>query len=223
MNNNVRKKEVGEVAKRKLTANHVVRDQLKSYLFDGKEYRLMEREYLFAMNYCQNGFNRSAAAVAAGYSAKTKGEIGYELLLRPRIQEYIKAVQDNLGHLLGISALDIAREYAKIGFSDVRKIYDKNGELLDVTALDDVTAASVASVEVTEVFDRGKYVGKNKKIKFYDKVVALDKLARMIGVDVKNQAAETKKPEPLQIEIKHSPTKIKKSGDDGTIPGNTEV
>ena len=76
--------------------------------------------------------------------------------------------------------------------------------------IDAITAASVASVEVTEVYDRGTFTGKNKKIKFHDKLVALDKLARMIGVDAKQRKPEEVKPEPLTIIVKQSKVKIKK-------------
>lgn len=205
--------------------NKVVEQGLELHTFKGKEYRLLDKERLFALAYCQNNGNASQAAVTAGYSAKTKGEIGYELLRRPRVREFIKAIQDDIATLLGISAIDIAREYAKIGFSDYRKVFDpETGQIVEAKDFDENTAAAVSSFEVTEIYEArtGKFIGKNKKLKFYNKIDALDKLAKMMGMDATVSAIEAPKPEPLQIEITHSPAKIKKGANNTTIPGTTE-
>lgn len=208
-----------------MASNGAVQKELQIHTLHGKEYKLLHREKMFAMAYVQNNGNASQAAVTAGYSAKTRGEIGAELLRRPRILEYIQAIQADLALQLGISAIDIAREYAKIGFSDYRKVFDpETHQILEAKDFDDNTAAAVSSFEVTEIYEprTGKFIGKNKKLKFHSKIEALDKLARMIGVDAKLNKLEAPKPEPLQIEITHSPTKIKKGANNTTIPGTTE-
>ena len=159
--------------------------------------------------------------MTAGYSAKTKGEIAYELIRRPRIIEFIKAIRDDIAYQLGISAYDIALEYAKIGFSDIRKVFDpETGDMLDINAIDAHTTASIASLDVTEVYERGVFKGTNKKMKFHDKITALDKLARMLGVDAKGNALEAPKPEPLTIVVKHA--KVKIDGNNGIIGKNPE-
>ncbi len=206
--------------------NGKVERALFPFMFNGKEYRMMPRERLFALAYCQNGGNLSQAVYSAGYNAKNSevaGSTGSEIIRRPRVYEFIKAVQDDIATMLGISAIDIAREYAKIGFSDFRKVFDpETGQILEAKDLDDNTGAAVASYEVLEVYEprTGKFIGKNKKLKFHNKIDALDKLARMIGVDAKMQSIVPVKPEPLQITIKHSKAKIsKKDGNNGTVPG----
>lgn len=205
--------------------NGVVEKGLELVKFKGKEYKLLDKERLFALAYCQNNGNSSAAAVTAGYSTKTKGEIGYELLRRPRVREFIQAIQDDIATMLGISAIDIAREYAKIGFLDIRTLFDpETGQVLDPKDIPDKTAGAIASYEALEVYEprTGKFIGKNKKIKFHDKVVALDKLARMMGMDAKSQDLEPAKPAPLEITIKRVDAKIKKNGNDGTSGGDTK-
>lgn len=194
----------------------ITKDQIQHFVFNGKEYKMTTMERLFALAYCQNGGNASGAAVTAGYSERTKVEIGWEVLRRPHVMNFIKAIQDDIAAMLGISAVDIAREYARIGFSNFRNVFDKEtGQILEPKDFDDATAASVAYFEVTEVYEpkTGRFIGKNKKLKFHDKLVALDKLARMIGCDAKAVNVEAKVPPPLQIEIKSTTVKIKKDGD----------
>jgi len=200
--------------------NGKIDGELIPYVHNGKEYKILNREKLFAISFVQNGGHLANAVKAAGYNPKSDSvasSIGSELLRRPRIFELIRDLQDDIAFQLGISALDIAREYAKIGFSDVRKVFDpETGEVLDPKNIDDVTAASIASFSVLEVYEpkTGKFIGKNKKMKFYDKVNALDKLAKMIGADAKTASLTPAKPEPLQIEISSTTAKIKKSANE---------
>lgn len=199
--------------------------ELVPYLHNGIEYKLLQQERIFAIAYVQGGCKVGEAVMAAGYRAKNKevaGSIGSELLRRPRVFEFIRALQDDIAFQLGITALDIAREYAKVGFGDMRKVFDpKTGEVLDIRDIDDVTAASIASYEALEVYEprSGKFIGKNKKIKFHPKLVALDSLAKMIGADAKTQSLQPAKPAPLEITVVHSDTKMLKNEDNPTVPG----
>lgn len=211
-----------------MASNGKVEGELIPYVHNGVEYKLLNQERLFAIAYVQNGGKGGEAVLAAKYRAKSgtvASSISSELLRRPRVFEFIRALQDDIAFQLGITALDIAREYAKVGFGDMRKVFDPNtGEILDISAIDDVTAASIASYEALEVYEprTGKFVGKNKKVKFHPKLVALDALAKMIGADAKTQSLQPAKPAPLEITVKHSETKMIKHGDDTTVPGTTE-
>jgi len=200
--------------------NGKIDGELVPYVHNGKEYKVLHQERLFAIAFVQNGCKVGDAVIAAGYKYKNKEvacSIGSEILRRPRVFELVRDLQNDIAFQLGISALDIAREYAKIGFSDVRKVFDpETGEVLDPKNIDDMTAASISSIEVTEVYEpkTGKFIGKNKKLKFHPKVVALDNLAKMIGADAKTASLIPAKPEPLQIEVKSTAAKIKKDGNE---------
>lgn len=62
---------------------------------------LNKRQKAFCDEYIANGFNATQAAIAAGYSKKTAGNIGFENLEKPEIKKYIaertkKAEQDRI-------------------------------------------------------------------------------------------------------------------------------
>ena len=86
------------------------------------------------------------------------------------------------------AAIDIGRvltELGRLGFSDLRRVFDEDGRLRPVKDWDDDTAAAVASVEVVTKTLPGQddaeveYV---HKIKFWDKNSALEKIAKHLGM-----------------------------------------
>lgn len=143
-------------------------------------------EYLIDLNATQ-------AAIRAGYSKKTAGQMGGENLLKPEIQAEIAKRQQKRSERTEITQDRVLRELARIGFSDIRKAVrwgetelriaeSETGEteayhglaLISSTEIDDDTAAAIA--EVSE--------GKNGlKVKLHDKKGALAELARHVGVD----------------------------------------
>ncbi len=76
-----------------------------------------------------------------------------------------------------ITADKTLREIARIGFSDIRKLFDKNGNLKSICSLDEDIAASIAGVDVVTV-GSGDEVAYIKKIKLWDKNSALEKLGK---------------------------------------------
>lgn len=165
------------------------------FSFAGVEWEMTDQQKLFCMEYINRKFNASEAALAAGYSQKNAGVSGCALLKIPKIQEFISALQKDIAFCIGVSAIDIAKEYAKVGFSDIRKIFDEDGNLINVKDIPDDPAANIASIEIFEEY-QGKgadrqFIGNTKKVKFYDKVNALDKLAKMIGADGVTKVAQT--------------------------------
>lgn len=67
----------------------------------------------------------------------------------------------------------VLQELRKIAFSDVRKLYAKNGSLLPITELSDEIAPAVASMDVFERLEDGFKLGETKKIKLHSKLDAL--------------------------------------------------
>lgn len=90
----------------------------------------------------------------------------------------------------------VLRELAHVAFSDTRKLFAEDGRLKAPHEMDDETAASISGIEVEELFEgRGaerEHVGTLRKVKRWDKVRALETLAKynqMLGVD--NGAGQT--------------------------------
>lgn len=136
------------------------------------------REYLIDMNATQ-------AAIRAGYSVKTAHVIGDETLKKPVVAEMIAQAQAERAKRTEITADRVLKEFAKLGFSDVRRIFSVDtGELQNVTDMDDETAAAVQSVEVITRRIPGdeKHVEHVHKIKLADKIGALTQIGRHLGM-----------------------------------------
>lgn len=152
---------------------------------------LTERQKLFCMEYLKCKLNGTQAAINAGYSGATATSQASFLLANVNVQSFINILKSDLSMQIGITAADIAREYAKIGFGNVKNILDDTGNLANLKDLADDAAANVASVQVDEIYVAGESVGQTKRIKLHDKVQALDKLAKMIGADGVTKIATT--------------------------------
>lgn len=133
--------------------------------------------------------NATAAAKRAGYSQKTAHSIGQENLTKPEIQSAIQEAQTERQQRTEITQDMVLREAAKLAFFDIRKMFDKNGKPLDITELDDDTAAALVGLDVQDISDNdGDYVGFVKKYKMADKLRALELLGKHTGAFEKHDA-----------------------------------
>ena len=136
-------------------------------------------EYLIDLNATQ-------AAIRAGYSEKTAAVIGAENLIKPNIANFIQERQKELQEETGITQKRVLEEYAKIAFSDIRQMFDGNNMLLSLKDVPDDIAACLSSVEVDQLWgasmDSKVQIGETKKVKVWNKINALDSLARHFGM-----------------------------------------
>jgi phage terminase small subunit len=114
------------------------------------------------------------------------GTMGSRWLNRVEIASYITQRRDAVSKKVDVSQERIVKEYARIAFADPRKAFTDSGELKELKDIDDDTAAVIAGIEVDEVWDgRGEkrqQTGFTKKVKFWNKVSALDSLSEMQGI-----------------------------------------
>lgn len=144
-----------------------------------KQARFVE-EYLIDMNATQ-------AAVRAGYSARTAHVIGAENLTKPEIRDAVDAAKAERSARTNITQDMILTELAKVGFSDLRKILTKDGSIQSPHDWDDSTAGAIASMEVVSRSAGTDEEGNREfeyvsKIKTWDKLTALDKLGKHLGM-----------------------------------------
>ncbi|HAE67583.1 MAG TPA: terminase small subunit [Sphingobacterium sp.] len=133
------------------------------------------QEYLIDLNATQ-------AAIRAGYSERTAGQIGEQNLKKLEIQNAIHVAQQEISKRNDITIDRVLNEYAKIAFSDVRNILTTDGGLKDAFEWDDETAGAVASIKSFEVTSpEGEKLGTNREIKMYDKLRALDSIGKHPG------------------------------------------
>jgi phage terminase small subunit len=142
---------------------------------------LNEKQKRFYEEYLVD-FNATKAAQRAGYSKKTAYSQAHDLLKKPEGQKYLQVKGKRLAQKLEISQERTMQEIARIAFSDLRKAFNEDGSLKQLSELDDDTAAVLASIEVDEIFGIVKTqkvaIGQTKKIKVWDKTKALEMLAK---------------------------------------------
>lgn len=144
-----------------------------------KQQRFVD-EYLVDLNATQ-------AAIRSGYSARTADRIGPELLGKTWVAEAIAARQAKIAQKLEITQESIVAELAKIGFSDIRRMFSDAGALRRIESLDDQAAACLSSVEVTSRRVPGSDRDEPEyeqvtKIRLWDKRAALVDLGKHLGM-----------------------------------------
>lgn len=87
------------------------------------------------------------------------------------------------GKIAGLELNRTLREVARVAYSDPRRLYDADGNLIPVHKLDDDAAATVASVEVEESRgEDGQLASLTRKVKHWDKNAALEKAMKYHGL-----------------------------------------
>lgn len=80
----------------------------------------------------------------------------------------------------------IIQELSAIAFGDIRKLYREDGSLKKIAELDDETAASLSGVDVSSLTktdgEDGELTITVKKVRRFDKIKAIEILARILGV-----------------------------------------
>lgn len=148
-----------------------------------KQKRFVE-EYLVDLNATQ-------AAIRAGYSEKTAQEQGYQLLQKTSVSDAIAAAKAERSERTQITADRVLQELARIGFSDLRNVLTPGGHLIDPQEWDDDTAAAISSLEVVKTnrsdadkTEEDRPIEYTHKIKTWDKVSALEKMGKHLGMFV---------------------------------------
>jgi len=127
--------------------------------------------------------NGTAAYKRAGYNAKGHGaEVNAaKLLSNTEVASAISAAQAKRSRRIEVTADRVIQELAAIAFADPRKLLTPDGGMRPMHELDTDTRAALI-IEVTQMADADGTPTFSRKVKFADKLVALDKLARHLGL-----------------------------------------
>lgn len=140
-----------------------------------------ERKNAFVESYIANGGNATAAAVTAGYSAKTAGSQGQRLLkdveISTRIADRAKSVANKYELTTELAARSIVQELR----FDPAKLYDKDGQLKPITDLDEDTRMALSSIEFEQHgnTEAPVYV---RKVKWAARATAREQLMKHLGM-----------------------------------------
>ena len=126
--------------------------------------------------------NAKQAAIRAGYSPRTAEAQGSRLLSHVKVQRAVTARVAERSKRTEVTADRALVEIARLAFSDLRRLFHKDGRLKHPNEWDDDTAASVASIEVVTRNLRDGTVEYVRKIKLWDKNRALELLSKHLGL-----------------------------------------
>jgi phage terminase small subunit len=133
------------------------------------------QEYLVDLNATQ-------AAIRAGYSAKTAKCIGSRLLTNVDIAAAVREGQQAQWAKAELSASRVLEELRRVGFVNIRGLFQADGQMKPVTEWSDEQLAAVASVDIVTVERGNAPPARVHKLRLWNKVAALDTLAKHFGL-----------------------------------------
>lgn len=145
---------------------------------------LNDKQRRFVAEYLKDQ-NATQAAIRAGYSKKTAGSQGHDLLKKPEIRLMLSKKLDAIEARAEFSAEQAIRQLERMVMFDVRRLFHPNGQPKEITELDDDTATVVAGLDVIEQYEgTGKerqFTGYLKKYKLADRLGAVNTALKMFG------------------------------------------
>lgn len=152
---------------------------------------LNEKQKRFCQEYIQD-YNGAQAAIRAGYSEGTAKEQASRLLTNVNVQEYLSSLQKEQQERTGINADMVIKELAKIAFSDISRVFTADNAIKPMVHIEPEDSAAIQAMDIAEIKMEDMVIGETKKIKMYDKLRALDSLAKHFGIYEKdNKQKET--------------------------------
>lgn len=134
----------------------------------------------FVCEYIKTG-NLSKSAVAAGSTAKNLSQAGAQILKRKEVTASVSEMTTESGQRaaakLDVTVERVLLEMARIGFADLRKLFDSEGNPKPVHRLDEDTAAAISSMDVLNTND-----GVLTKVRTFDKRGPLESLGKHLGM-----------------------------------------
>lgn len=129
------------------------------------------RHIRFAQEYAID-LNGQAAAIRAGFSAKTAGVKAAQLLKLPHVQAEIQRITDRHAGKLGVKLERVLQELALIAFVDPGDFYGPKGELLPINKMPEHVRRALHGFDVEVLVSRLATVTKIR----YEKRAALHDL-----------------------------------------------
>lgn len=163
-----------------------------------------EKEEAFCREYLID-FNAEAAAVRAGYKdGNSNAKSGFRLIQRDCVQERLANLIAARNERLDADADQAVRELLMLAHSDIGDVLDFSGKqpkMRSANTIPERARRAISSVKVKRTVE-GKGDDKIEveiiEFKFWDKVAALDKLLKHLGIDRSGSSKKADAPEDLQ-------------------------
>jgi phage terminase small subunit len=138
---------------------------------------LTPRERRFALEYLVD-LNATQAAVRAGLSAKTAHSSGPRMVKAPRVQAFIAAALARREAKLELTAERVLLELARVGLFDIGGAYGPDGQLLELAQMPEDVRRALVGLESEQLDTDDGPSGKVVKVRFADKIKALELLGK---------------------------------------------
>lgn len=145
-----------------------------------KNNQISKKQDRFCQEYMID-FNGTQAAIRAGYSKKTANEQAAQLLAKLSIKTRVKELQDELAKKTSLTAQMVIDELRKVGFANIKDYLDDSNDVKSLLSIDEQKAAAVSSIKITEQ-QYGETTTRSTSFKLHDKISALEKLGRHLGI-----------------------------------------
>lgn len=134
------------------------------------------------------GNSRVAAYYKSGYPEKKTATLAahcaYMVSQRGDVKARIEELMKEAAERNEITVDRTLEEIRRIAFFDVRKLFDEDGKIKPIHELDEETAAALAGIKITDM-NTGK--GVMRRVATLDKLAALEKCCRYLGIAKENQ------------------------------------
>jgi phage terminase small subunit len=170
---------------------------------------LNAKQKAFAREYLVD-HNATKAAIRAGYSKKTAGSQGFDLLKKPEIAAAVAQGDLEAARKVGLTLERLDQELARVCFSDLRQAY-KDGRMLPVDELPEDLARAVAGAEEDPVSlsagegedgEEQLVTELRRKLKLLPKTEALALAYKRLGAfKDKDDEGDDKRPINIQIRV----------------------
>jgi phage terminase small subunit len=143
--------------------------------------RLNPRQRAFVDAYQkQKVKNGTAAAIEAGYAAKSARAKASQLLSDPLIKRVLGKEEKIRMELVEVDKNRVAAELAAVGLSNIQELVDEHNNLKPISEWPEHAARAVASLDIEEYEEDGVIVSVVKKIRLWPKVQALELLCKRL-------------------------------------------
>ena len=133
------------------------------------------RQARFIVEYLRDR-NGKQAAIRAGYSPRHATVRGAALLANANVRALVNEKLNEQQDRLQVKADDVLRELMRVALCDIAQVFDEGGRLKPIHQIGEEARRAISSVEVLEA--RGEEDGVVRKIRFWSKLDALDKLGK---------------------------------------------
>jgi phage terminase small subunit len=154
--------------------------------------KLNDKQRRFVQEYLID-LNATQAAIRAGYSPKTAGQQGFDLLKNPEVQAALDQAKIERSEETKIDAAWVLTRLAEEATADVGDLYHADGHLKPIHEWPKIWRQGlVAGIDVEEIQVEGVKMGEIKKIRLSDRIKRLELIGKHVKVNAFQEVVQHK-------------------------------